>query len=214
MIQLDLHFNYPNRSPMHFVLKAKKGEKISIIGASGSGKSTLLNLMAGFEMGKGILKLNGKDHLTTAPNLRPVSMLFQENNIFPHLTVAENLFLGIRPSLKLPLEEQQKAKAAADAVGLLEYWNHLPNELSGGQRQRIALARCLLREKPILLLDEPFSALDPKLRVEMLQLILHFVEKKSLTLLMVTHQVNEISDFMDRILTVKDGNILEEGTAP
>ena len=175
--------------PMCFNLIVNAGERVAVIGESGAGKSTLLNLIAGFEFPhQGEIWLNDKNHTRSAPYERPVSMLFQENNLFPHLTVQQNLALGLKPSLKLTALEREKIEQVACSVGLGDYLQRLPNSLSGGQKQRVALARCLLRDKPILLLDEPFSALDQKLRVEMLVLIAKLCDEKHLTLLLVTHQ--------------------------
>ena len=194
--------------PMCFNLNVKAGERVAIIGESGAGKSTLLNLIAGFEFpAQGEIWLNEKNHTRSAPYERPVSMLFQENNLFPHLTVQQNLALGIKPSLKLTALEQEKIEQVACSVGLGDYLERLPNSLSGGQKQRVALARCLLRDKPILLLDEPFSALDQKLRVEMLALIAKLCDEKDLTLLLVTHQPSELIGSIDQVLVVENGQI-------
>ncbi|MDY6216710.1 MAG: thiamine ABC transporter ATP-binding protein [Actinobacillus porcinus] len=193
---------------MHFDLQVKAQEKIAIIGASGAGKSTLLNLIAGFEQGNaGEIWLNDENHTQTEPHLRPVSMLFQDNNLFPHLTVEQNLGLGIHPSLKLNHDEKQRLQQVASAVGLQAFLNRKPTALSGGQKQRVAIARCLLRDKPILLLDEPFSALDPQLRQEMLNLIDGLCTEKKLTLLLVTHQPSELAERFDRIICVENGKI-------
>ena len=194
--------------PMCFNLIVNAGERVAVIGESGAGKSTLLNLIAGFEFPhQGEIWLNDKNHTRSAPYERPVSMLFQENNLFPHLTVQQNLALGLKPSLKLTALEREKIEQVACSVGLGDYLQRLPNSLSGGQKQRVALARCLLRDKPILLLDEPFSALDQKLRVEMLALIAKLCDAKHLTLLLVTHQPSELVGSIDRVLLVENGQI-------
>ncbi|WP_420535081.1 thiamine ABC transporter ATP-binding protein [Actinobacillus porcinus] len=208
MIKLNqLQFQYKDMQ-MYFDLQVKAQEKIAIIGASGAGKSTLLNLIAGFEQGHaGKIWLNGENHTQTEPHLRPVSMLFQDNNLFPHLTVEQNLRLGIHPSLKLNRDEKQRLQHVASAVGLQAFLNRKPTALSGGQKQRVAIARCLLRDKPILLLDEPFSALDPQLRQEMLNLIDGLCTEKKLTLLLVTHQPSELAERFDQIICVENGKI-------
>ena len=193
---------------MQFDLQIRSQEKIAIIGASGAGKSTLLNLIAGFEYAdSGEIWLNGEKHTKTEPHLRPVSMLFQENNLFPHLTVEQNIGLGINPSLKLNMDEKDRVQQAASAVGLKAFLSRKPTALSGGQKQRVAIARCLLRDKPILFLDEPFSALDPELRLEMLNLIDELCEEKKLTLLIVTHQPAELKGRINRVVTVENGKI-------
>ena len=211
MIRLDNVFLADDALPMTFDLQVVTGERIAIVGPSGAGKSTLLNLIAGFVLPtQGNIWLNGENHTRSAPYERPVSMLFQENNLFPHLTVQQNLALGLKTSLKLTVLEQDQIEQVADAVGLTSFLSRLPNSLSGGQKQRVALARCLLRDKPILLLDEPFSALDPELRLEMLNLIDELCHSKNLTLLLVTHQPSELTGKVDRMLRIENGRISQQ----
>lgn len=211
MIRLDNVFLADDTLPMTFDLQVLAGERIAIVGPSGAGKSTLLNLIAGFVLPtQGNIWLNGENHTRSAPYERPVSMLFQENNLFPHLTVQQNLALGLKTSLKLTALEQDQIEQVADAVGLTSFLSRLPNSLSGGQKQRVALARCLLRDKPILLLDEPFSALDPELRMEMLNLIDELCHSKKLTLLLVTHQPSELTGKVDRMLRIENGRISQQ----
>ena len=211
MIRLDNVFLADDTLPMTFDLQVAAGERIAIVGPSGSGKSTLLNLIAGFVLPtQGNIWLNGENHTRSAPYERPVSMLFQENNLFPHLTVQQNLALGLKTSLKLTALEQDQIERVADAVGLTSFLSRLPNSLSGGQKQRVALARCLLRDKPILLLDEPFSALDPELRMDMLNLIDELCHSKNLTLLLVTHQPSELTGKVDRMLRIENGRISQQ----
>ena len=211
MIRLDNVFLADDTLPMTFDLQVAEGERIAIIGPSGAGKSTLFNLIAGFVLPtQGNIWLNGENHTRSAPYERPVSMLFQENNLFPHLTVQQNLALGLKTSLKLTALEQDQIERVADAVGLTSFLSRLPNSLSGGQKQRVALARCLLRDKPILLLDEPFSALDPELRMDMLNLIDELCHSKNLTLLLVTHQPSELTGKVDRMLRIENGRISQQ----
>ncbi|WAX72528.1 thiamine ABC transporter ATP-binding protein [Gallibacterium anatis] len=205
----QVHYAYPPM-PMYFDLQLNRAEKTALIGASGAGKSTLLNLIAGFEYAEsGEIWLNGENHTFTEPYQRPVSMLFQDNNLFNHLTVAENIALGLKPSLSLNKTEQKQVTDVAEQVGLEHYLARLPQQLSGGQRQRIALARTLLRNRPILLLDEPFSALDPELRQEMLQLVDKICCQKQLCLLLVTHQLSEVINIMQRVIRIDNGRITE-----
>ena len=211
MIRLDNVFLADDALPMTFDLQVATGERIAIVGPSGAGKSTLLNLIAGFVLPtQGNIWLNGENHTRSAPYERPVSMLFQENNLFPHLTVQQNLALGLKTSLKLTALEQDQIERVADAVGLTSFLSRLPNSLSGGQKQRVALARCLLRDKPILLLDEPFSALDPELRMDMLNLIDELCHSKNLTLLLVTHQPSELTGKVERMLRIENGRISQQ----
>ncbi len=207
MIDLDLIFNYEN-SPMHFVLQVEQGERLAIIGESGAGKSTLLNLIAGFETpASGQILLNDCDHTQTQPAERPVSMLFQDNNLFPHLTVAQNIGLALVPSLSLNATQQQQIREIAEKMGIEPLLSRRADQLSGGQKQRVALARTLLRDKPILLLDEPFSALDPIRRHELQQFILDICVERNLTLLMVTHQLEETKNLFTRVVEIREGQV-------
>ncbi len=209
MIKLDLTFNYP-QMPMQFKLNISRGKKIAIIGESGSGKSTLLNLIAGFDKASaGELFLNQENHFNTPVFKRPVAMLFQDNNVFPHLTAIQNIGLGLSPRFKLTSKERQEVKKIAAQMGIDDLLDRPCEQLSGGQKQRVALARTLLQNKPILLLDEPFSALDPKRRQELQDLVIQICEQNHLTLLMVTHQVDEIENKFDEIIKIKNGNIID-----
>lgn len=198
--------------PMRFDLRIAAGERVAILGPSGAGKSTMLSLVAGFLAPvSGQILLNGDDHSATPPARRPVSMLFQENNLFSHLTVRQNMGLGLHPGLKLSAQQKQDLEEIARQVGLSECLDRLPSQLSGGQRQRVALARCLLRSQPILLLDEPFSALDPALRSEMLSLLDKVCGQRNLTLLMVSHNLDDAARIAPRTLLVVDGRIFYDG---
>ena len=198
--------------PMRFDLQIDAGERVAILGPSGAGKSTLLSLTAGFlSPVSGQILLNGVDHSATPPAKRPVSMLFQENNLFSHLTVRQNMGLGLHPGLKLTAQQKQELEEIARQVGLSDCLARLPSQLSGGQRQRVALARCLLRSQPILLLDEPFSALDPALRSEMLSLLDKVCGQRQLTLLMVSHNLDDAARIAPRTLLIVDGRIFYDG---
>ncbi|WP_241722284.1 thiamine ABC transporter ATP-binding protein ThiQ [Raoultella sp. HC6] len=198
--------------PMRFTLSVRRGERIAVLGPSGAGKSTLLNLIAGFlPPASGSIVIDGEPHTATPPARRPVSMLFQENNLFNHLTIRQNIGLGMHPGLKLSAGQNASLLAIAEQMGIDSLLERLPGELSGGQRQRAALARCLVREQPILLLDEPFSALDPALRQEMLILVAEVCQRRNLTLLMVSHSVEDAARIAPRSLVVADGRIAWDG---
>jgi len=198
--------------PMRFTLSVRQGELIAVLGPSGAGKSTLLNLVAGFlQPANGRITIEGQDHTHTPPAARPVSMLFQENNLLTHLTVRQNIGLGMHPGLRLNAGQQQKLSDIAAQMGIGDLLARLPGELSGGQRQRVALARCLVREQPILLLDEPFSALDPALRQEMLLLVKEVCERQGLTMLMVSHSVEDAVRIAPRSVVIADGRIAWDG---
>ncbi|EGD5901574.1 thiamine ABC transporter ATP-binding protein ThiQ [Salmonella enterica] len=208
---IDITWLY-HHLPMRFTLSFARGEQVAVLGPSGAGKSTLLNLIAGFlTPASGTMMIAGEDHTTTPPSRRPVSMLFQENNLFSHLSVQQNIGLGLNPGLKLNASQREKMRHIAEQMGIDSLLERLPGELSGGQRQRVALARCLVREQPILLLDEPFSALDPALRQEMLTLVAEVCRDKQLTLLMVSHSVEDAARIAPRSIVVADGRIAWQG---
>ncbi|EHD20109.1 MULTISPECIES: thiamine ABC transporter ATP-binding protein ThiQ [Brenneria] len=210
MIFLDKLTYLYQQMPMRFDLQVLPGERIAVLGPSGAGKSTLLNLIAGFlPADGGELRLNGEDHRHTPPARRPVSILFQENNLFPHLTIEQNIALGLNPGLRLNADQRETLRHIAQQVGLSELFQRLPSQVSGGQRQRAALARCLVRHQPILLLDEPFSALDPALRLEMLQLVEQVCDERRLTLLMVSHNLDDAQYIASRAVTVSEGRIID-----
>ncbi|EKM0363771.1 thiamine ABC transporter ATP-binding protein ThiQ [Cronobacter turicensis] len=207
----DLTWLY-HHLPMRFTLDVRDAERVAVLGPSGAGKSTLLNLIAGFlAPDSGTLSINGADHTRTPPSQRPVSMLFQENNLFNHLTVRQNIALGLSPGLRLNAQQKRQVEAIADNMAIGDLLERLPTALSGGQRQRAALARCLVRKRPVLLLDEPFSALDPALRQEMLTLLEQICEEEGTTLLMVSHSVEDAARIAARSLVVVEGHIVWDG---
>ena len=147
-----------------------------------------------------------RDSITsTPPAKRPIALLFQNHNLFPHLSVRNNIALGITTTLKLSLKEIETIDKALLRVGLDGLGNKMPSELSGGQQQRVALARCLIRKQPILCLDEPFAALGPALKKEMLDLVQEIAETTNATLLMVTHQPDDASYITDQTILIADG---------
>ncbi len=178
----------------------------AIIGPSGGGKSTLLLAIAGFvDPSSGGISIGGDVVTNTRPAQRAVTLLFQENNLFPHLTVFQNTGLGVRPDLKLSKTQIDLVEDALDKVGLADLGKRLPAELSGGQRQRVALARALLRDRPVLMLDEPFAALGPALRHEMLDLVARIRQEQNSTLLLVTHNPEDALRIAENTVLVADG---------
>ena len=195
-------------------LQIPLGQVVAIMGASGSGKSTLLNLLAGFiqpqtDAAQILLGDQRVDQLD--PAQRPVTSLFQEHNLFAHMSVFNNLALGIRPSLRLTADEIDQVEIALDQVGLKGLGSRLPKQLSGGQRQRVALGRALVRRKPLLLLDEPFSALDPALRQEMAALVKGLSQQHQLTVLLVTHEPKDALELAETVVFIADGRVHWQG---
>ena len=191
--------------------KVRSGEFISILGHSGCGKSTLLRLIAGLEeQTEGTIKINGEiisnDKFQTPTEKRGLGLVVQEKALFPHLSVLKNTSFGIKNN------EAGRSKAM-DLLDLFEV-SHLaskyPNEISGGEQQRVALARALAPEPRILLLDEPFNALDEDLKNNLHNETKKIIEEKNLTVLMVSHDKNEAIFFSDRQIIMENGRIIEE----
>jgi thiamine transport system ATP-binding protein len=192
----------------HFDCRIETGRITAVTGPSGSGKSTLLNLVAGFETpDSGRLLLSGMDMAGMHPGQRPLSLVFQDNNLFAHLDLFTNIGLGIHPALKLSQSDRRAVSDALQRVGLAGYEKRKPGTLSGGERQRAAFARALVRKRPLLLLDEPFAALDPALRLSMADLLLDLHRESGNTVLIVTHDRDEVARLADRVLSVEDGTI-------
>lgn len=212
-IRLDqVHFAY-GETRMSFDTTIAASEIVAIMGPSGSGKSTLLNLVAGFETpASGRILIGGRDVTRDSPAARPVSMIFQENNLFAHLDVAANVGLGRHPALKLTAADRADIADALSRTGLAGKEHRLPQALSGGERQRAALARALVRERPVLLLDEPFASLGPALRAEMAELVLGLHAETGMTILIVTHSPDDALQIAPRLLFVENGTIAADGS--
>jgi thiamine transport system ATP-binding protein len=182
------------------------GSRIAVIGPSGGGKSTLLSAIAGFlPPHAGRILWAGEDLTAQDPGKRPVTMLFQDQNLFPHLTVAQNIGLGLNPSLRLTAQDHARIDDALTRTGLSGMGDRKPAQLSGGQQGRAALARALLRARPILLLDEPFAALGPALKSEMLALLDDLTKTAWTTVLMVTHDPADARAFAPLTCLVAEG---------
>ena len=209
MLELDaLAYAHPSYPPYSFTLRAMRGEITAISGPSGSGKSTLLDLVAGFlKPTSGKLTFDDKDLLPLAPEHRPISILFQAETLFEHLTATKNVALGLPPKTR----GADVAKAVTDAlteVGLADIGAQRASTLSGGQKQRVALARTLLRNRPILLLDEPFSALDDAARNEIRTLVRTLTETHKWTTLLVSHHADDIAVLAAKRYRIQNGTLL------
>jgi thiamine transport system ATP-binding protein len=198
IIQADFHLTAD--------LAIAAGGIAAVIGPSGAGKSTLLSAIAGFiRPTSGRILWQGIDLAPLSPGKRPMSVLFQDQNLFPHLTVAQNLGLGVRPDLSLGPDDRTRVAAALARVGLDGFGPRLPASLSGGQQSRVALARALLRARPLLLLDEPFSALGPALKAEMLDLVAEIATENATTALMVSHEPADARRIAGQTVLVANG---------
>ena len=182
---------------------------VGVVGASGSGKSTLLEAVAGFlPLADGRILWRGEEISTLAPGDRPVAMLFQDGNLFPHLSIAQNVGLGLRADLRLKAGDRDAVQAALERVGLAGLGARRPAELSGGQRSRAALARVLVQGRPLLLLDEPFAALGPALKAEMLDLVAELAAEREALVLMVPHDPGDAVRIAGQVMLVDEGRVL------
>ncbi|APZ51914.1 ATP-binding cassette domain-containing protein [Salipiger abyssi] len=183
------------------------GQRVAVIGPSGAGKSTLLDLIAGFRRpGRGRVLWQGRDITDVPPDRRPVAMLFQENNLFPHLDLLRNLGLALRPDGgRLRASDRAAVEAVLARVGLEGLGGRRPGALSGGQQSRAALARVLLQRRPVLALDEPFAALGPALKTEMLELLREVAEELGALVLLVTHDPQDARRFAEEVVLVSEG---------
>ena len=191
-------------------LEVEEGEFFSLLGPSGCGKTTLLRILAGFEYpSEGEVFFDDANVTSLPPNLRPSNMVFQNYAIFPHINVQRNIEFGLRKENLSKAEMRERVENALKMVQLEGYENRYSNQLSGGQRQRIALARALVKQPKVLLLDEPLGALDKKLREEM-QIELRNLQKSlGITFIFVTHDQEEAMTMSDRIAVMDEGNILQ-----
>ncbi|MBB3994025.1 thiamine transport system ATP-binding protein [Sulfitobacter undariae] len=190
-----------------FTLEA--GRNYAVIGPSGAGKSTLLAALCGFvPLAAGKLLWEGRDITDAAPGARPMTMLFQDNNLFPHLSVLQNVALGLRPDFRIVAKDKEQIMAALTQVALADYAQVKPGKLSGGQQSRVALARVLVQARPLVLLDEPFAALGPALRNEMLDLLKATIAQTGAAMVMVTHAPEDVRRIADEVIFVEGGQAL------
>ncbi|SHE35968.1 thiamine transport system ATP-binding protein [Modicisalibacter ilicicola DSM 19980] len=211
----DLVFHYTEAEPGEipdfcFSLELAPGECLAVQGPSGGGKSTLLSLIAGFlEPASGWLGWKGDSWRDLPPWQRPLTTVFQEHNLFEHLPVWANVGLGIAPDLRLGDVEHRRVREGLARVGLEGMHDRLPGELSGGQRQRVALLRALLRRRPLLLLDEPFSGLDAANREALWEQV-RAQQQEGVAVLLVSHDSEDIRALADRRCQLDDGRLVAQ----
>jgi len=196
-----------------FNLVIEKGELVSFLGPSGCGKTTTLRMVAGFEVPSGgSIVINDEDITNTPPNQRDVGMVFQSYALFPNMTVFGNIGFGLKVAKKSPDEIKQRVAEMLDLINMADYGGRYPYQLSGGQQQRVALARALALRPEVLLLDEPLSALDAKIRVSLRSEIRSIQHKLGITAIYVTHDQEEALSISDRVVVMYDGKIEQVGT--
>jgi spermidine/putrescine transport system ATP-binding protein len=215
---IDVHFKDIRKSFGDFdVLKGinleiRRGEFFSLLGPSGCGKTTLLRILAGFEFAdSGGVFLRGQDVAKLPPNQRSVNTVFQNYALFPHMTVAENVGFGLK--MRKVSEIKSKVDTALEMVEITQFAARKPSQLSGGQRQRVALARALVNEPQVVLLDEPLSALDRKLRQSLQVELMRLQSRLGLTFIFVTHDQEEALTMSDRLAVMNKGQIEQLGVA-
>ena len=208
----NITYQYKNADDLYtYNLEVQPSEVVAILGQSGSGKSTLLDIIAGFiEPSEGSIKLNEQELLGQSVEKRPITILFQNHNLFEHLTVQKNILLGVNKTLKDSIEEVEKVQDILKEVGLEEHEHKLASELSGGQQQRVALARVLMRREPILLLDEPFSGLDDSTRIEMLELVSKITKEHKLHTIMVTHDLDDCDRIANHVYEMQNYTLVKQ----
>jgi len=208
----NLQYQYKNADDLYtYSLEVQPSQVVAILGQSGSGKSTLLDIIAGFiEPSAGSIKLDAQELLGQSVEKRPITILFQNHNLFEHLTVQKNILLGVNKTLKDSIEEVEKVQDILKEVGLEEHEHKLASKLSGGQQQRVALARVLMRREPILLLDEPFSGLDDTTRIEMLELVHKITNEHKLHTIMVTHDRDDCDRIANHVYEMQNHTLVKQ----
>jgi thiamine transport system ATP-binding protein len=210
----DLTYSYRHQGhtdTYRYALECSPGEVVGILGESGSGKSTLLDLLAGFLTPQsGSILLDDKPIDALPPEKRPVTILFQNYNLFEYLTAEQNLLIGLHGNTKGTPKEHKQARAILLELGIADQADKVVTRLSGGQQQRVALGRALLRDRPILLLDEPFTGLDSRIRADVLHLVRSLTTQRKLHTLMVTHEQSDCDAIADKVYRMDKGELVQE----
>ena len=197
----------------NFNLEVQRGEFVSFLGTSGCGKTTTLRMVAGFEVPtSGLIKIDDKDVTNVPPNKRNVGMVFQSYALFPHMSVSDNIAFGLKIAKQSSSDIKQRVGEMLALIGLESKGGSYPHQLSGGQQQRVALARAIAIKPTVLLLDEPLSALDAKIRVSLREEIRAIQKRLNITTIYVTHDQEEALSLSDRVVVMNAGNIEQVGT--
>ncbi len=195
-----------------FSLDVAEGEFVSFLGPSGCGKTTTLRMIAGFERPDGgTIRLEGNDITNTPPNQRNVGMVFQSYALFPNMNVAQNIGFGLKLARRPKQEIDRRVAEMLEMIHMEGYGNRYPYQMSGGQQQRVALARAIAIQPQVLLLDEPLSALDAKIRVELREEIRRIQRELNLTTIYVTHDQEEALSLSDRVVVMSAGEVEQIG---
>ena len=203
----------PTEGVFSIDLDVYEGELVTLLGPSGCGKTTLLRAIGGFhQIDEGEIRLDGTPIQNLPPEKRPTAMVFQSYNLWPHMTIYENMAFGLRLRKQSKQEIAQKVAHMLDVVKMPGCEKKYPAQLSGGQQQRVAIARALLLEPSVLLLDEPFSALDAKIRGQMREELKRIQQSLGITIVFVTHDQEEAMALSDRIAVMRQGDIEQVGT--
>lgn len=210
-----VHKEFAGVSAVHdFTLSAEKGEFIAFLGPSGCGKTTTLRMIAGFEFpNSGAISMDGLDLTRVAPSKRNIGMVFQAYALFPNMAVAQNIGYGLKIARKSKTEIAQTTRDMLSLIHMEDFGNRYPSQLSGGQQQRVALARALALRPRVLLLDEPLSALDAKIRVELRQEIRRIQQHLGITTIYVTHDQEEALSISDRVVVMNEGRVEQIGSS-
>ncbi len=210
----NVNFSFGKEKTINdFSLSVEEGSFTTLLGPSGCGKTTLLRLISGFlEPDSGTIKIDGVNQCGIDVNKRKIGMVFQDYALFPHMTVEQNLFYGLKVQKKSAEEAKSLVEKSSEALGIKSLLSRFPHELSGGQQQRVALGRALVLEPALLLMDEPLSSLDTKLRTKVREELKEIQESLKITTIYVTHDQEEALSLSTNIAVLDHGRLLQSGT--